>query len=706
MTSRSTLAALAALVAGSVAAQPARVVDINPGGSDGVQARSTFFVYGPDNVDRFPRHWNRFVTLNGEAYFLATDGASGTELWRTDGSAEGTVLTADLTLDSDGSFPSTPALYRGALYFTATTSGTNADRELFRYNGFEVTRITDRDLRPVGVGAGGLFLADGDNNGYVLGSCEPDGTGGVACALEEFRDERERQLPAPVVVQGSSAGYFVAGSVMYRTLLTAPTTQDLFPQRRTGAGGGTTDVIGGVGRPYVAGGKLLFDCYYARERTSDIQGVELCESSGGFNDVALVQDFHPGPLSPDFQFVGVYGGQLYAIGRDPVERGTFRLYKTSGGPWSRTSGSDREFYRSDSPNDVFMLEAGTATGYFARRAVTDGPFPATETALFRSDGSRVTASGAGWSSVRTAGAKGRGFFVASRGSETALYQWDGGSTVTELGPLPALPISLKTYGGGVLMDVAGELWSYRVGRPSARQTLAGAGAVTFALALGDDALPLTLDVSALAAGGEVQAAALRADQDSLAAPPPPEATALLAPFYRLSASDGLAGLAATVTVSYTDAAVADAGLGSEADLAVWKTDGAGGWTLLPVVARDPAANTLTAGPIDGFSDFVIGTAAPVAAEDDAATPAARVSLVSPNPASGAAAVTLTLAAPADAQVAVYDALGRRVATLHQGRLGAGRHRLAVDAGALAPGVYLVRAVVAGVAETRRLVVAR
>ena len=84
--------------------------------------------------------------------------------------------------------------------------------------------------------------------------------------------------------------------------------------------------------------------------------------------------------------------------------------------------------------------------------------------------------------------------------------------------------------------------------------------------------------------------------------------------------------------------------------------------------------------------------------------------VGPNPTGGAATVRLDLPAPADVRVAVYDVLGRRVATLASGALGAGAHALPFDAAPLAPGVYVVRAEVGGAGGVgvlvRRVTVAR
>jgi hypothetical protein len=42
-------------------------------------------------------------------------------------------------------------------------------------------------------------------------------------------------------------------------------------------------------------------------------------------------------------------------------------------------------------------------------------------------------------------------------------------------------------------------------------------------------------------------------------------------------------------------------------------------------------------------------------------------------------------------VEAFDALGRRVATVHDGPLAAGSHTLVLDASALPAGVYVVRA---------------
>jgi hypothetical protein len=75
----------------------------------------------------------------------------------------------------------------------------------------------------------------------------------------------------------------------------------------------------------------------------------------------------------------------------------------------------------------------------------------------------------------------------------------------------------------------------------------------------------------------------------------------------------------------------------------------------------------------------------------------------PNPFREVARLTLTVPSAQPVRVAVYDALGREAAVLHDGPMAAGAHALALDGSALAPGVYVVRAGGAGGAAVRRVV---
>ena len=118
----------------------------------------------------------------------------------------------------------------------------------------------------------------------------------------------------------------------------------------------------------------------------------------------------------------------------------------------------------------------------------------------------------------------------------------------------------------------------------------------------------------------------------------------------------------------------------------------------------------SAGLDDAFVvTYATGGAIPTAGAPSAPAPAAlALSAPAPSPATAEARLTLTAPAGGVVTVEVLDALGRRVALLHEGPVGAGRPLpLAVDVRALPAGFYVVRAADgAGHRTVRRLVVAR
>jgi hypothetical protein len=92
-----------------------------------------------------------------------------------------------------------------------------------------------------------------------------------------------------------------------------------------------------------------------------------------------------------------------------------------------------------------------------------------------------------------------------------------------------------------------------------------------------------------------------------------------------------------------------------------------------------------------FALVPIRVTPPVAVEEAVPEGVFSFDSLHPNPASLQTVVELELPSANKVRVAVFDVLGRRVAVLHDGPLGAGAHRLRLDASALPAGVYVVRA---------------
>jgi hypothetical protein len=81
--------------------------------------------------------------------------------------------------------------------------------------------------------------------------------------------------------------------------------------------------------------------------------------------------------------------------------------------------------------------------------------------------------------------------------------------------------------------------------------------------------------------------------------------------------------------------------------------------------------------------------------------------VAPNPVQTRATVSLRVRAEQDATVTLYDVLGRRVRTVHDGPVRPGRdHTFRVDTHGLSSGPYLLRADGEQFQKTRRITVVR
>ena len=93
------------------------------------------------------------------------------------------------------------------------------------------------------------------------------------------------------------------------------------------------------------------------------------------------------------------------------------------------------------------------------------------------------------------------------------------------------------------------------------------------------------------------------------------------------------------------------------------------------------------------------------AERPTAAPALALT-AAPNPASGRSTLRFTLPQGADVTLAVYDALGRRVALLADGPFAPGPHAAVWEAGTAPPGVYLYRLTAGAATRTGTLTVAR
>ena len=169
---------------------------------------------------------------------------------------------------------------------------------------------------------------------------------------------------------------------------------------------------------------------------------------------------------------------------------------------------------------------------------------------------------------------------------------------------------------------------------------------------------------------------------------------------------GSTGITANATTPNVDLDMFSAVAGTNTAYVVANT-GTSANTSLYTVNLTTGATTLVGAIGNGIAARDIAVAGPTGvatATRDRADLAGGVSLY-PNPAAGSTRLTFALARASRVELTVFDAMGRRVATLPAAQLAAGTQALTWDASTVRPGLYFVKLAVNGqLAATRQVVV--
>ncbi|NLE02263.1 MAG: hypothetical protein GX640_20565, partial [Fibrobacter sp.] len=141
--------------------------DINPGTRSAFRAAGVIW---SDYTYEMQLDYYSFVEYNGEFYFVAQDGVHGQELWKSNGTEEGTVMVKDINPSGDALFaPSgyyykpVMTVFKNKLYFVAYDPDHGA--ELWCTDGTEAGTQLVKDINP-GVGSSQITELK-EYNGYL-----------------------------------------------------------------------------------------------------------------------------------------------------------------------------------------------------------------------------------------------------------------------------------------------------------------------------------------------------------------------------------------------------------------------------------------------------------------------------------------------------------------------------------------------------------
>lgn len=174
--------------------------------SDGTDAGTVELKEVIANGDIITNDRVQMVAGNDILFLIGSDAAHGIELWKSDGTPEGTGLVKDIRPGPESSILEPHTVINGTLFFEATDPVFG--REVWKSDGTEAGTVVVRDIHPstasnspapLGLTAVGdtlLFMADDGVHGYEL--WRSNGTAAGTSLLKEFTPGPEGSLQFPI----------------------------------------------------------------------------------------------------------------------------------------------------------------------------------------------------------------------------------------------------------------------------------------------------------------------------------------------------------------------------------------------------------------------------------------------------------------------------------------------------------------------------
>jgi ELWxxDGT repeat protein len=274
------------------------------------------------------------LTKSGRAFFFsADDGVTGSELWKTDGTAEGTVLVKDLNPGPGRSLPLQLTDVKGTLFFNADDGVTG--RELWKSDGTAEGTVLVKDIFP-GQAAPSSHVVDLTEVNGTLFFSAVDATGFDELWKSDGTAEGTVLVKDINPVGGSEPTFLtnVAGTLFFFAT-DGVTGAELWKSDGTAEGTVLVKDIHPLGSSLPTGLTNVAGTLFFVASDPD-HGRELWKSDGSAEGTVLVKDITPGPdgsfpanpfVIGDVSLAGV-GRMLVFAASDP-EHGR-ELWKSDG----------------------------------------------------------------------------------------------------------------------------------------------------------------------------------------------------------------------------------------------------------------------------------------------------------------------------------------------------------------------------------------
>lgn len=309
-----------------------------------------FFDINQFGISAIPDSLTEF---NSQAFFVANDGRTGSELWKSDGTESGTVRVADINPGPDGSLPSDLTVLGNDLFFTAIDDDKEFD--LWKTDGTTAgtVRVFDADaagvyeMRNLTASGGKLFFSAYEQaSGYELWAS--DGTSSGTALVRDINPDQS-------ISEGPQELTDVNGTLFFTTYQSGYDNRELFESDGTLAGTVlVADIDGDSTTSSLPHNLTNVDgtLFFAAEGASD--GTELYKSTGSSGSTVQVQDLVAGSGSSYPESLTPLNGQLFFSALDGSAGR--QLYRTDGNTITLVANTTVGAAGSSNPTDLVVMD--------------------------------------------------------------------------------------------------------------------------------------------------------------------------------------------------------------------------------------------------------------------------------------------------------------------------------------------------------------